>query len=76
VRNRWALAAVALAVGLQFAAVYVAPVAGVLRVVPLTVSDLLVIGSLALVPAVVGQAIRWRRTRRGAEDLVRGSTSA
>jgi Ca2+-transporting ATPase len=75
-RNRWALAAVVLAVGLQFTAVFVAPVAEVLRVVPLAASDLLVIGSLALVPAVVGQAIRWRRTRRGPEDLVRGSTSA
>lgn len=63
VRNRWALGAVALAIGLQMAAVYVTPLAGVLRVVPLAPSDWLVIGPLALVPAVVGQALRWQRAR-------------
>lgn len=63
VRNPWALGAVTLAIGLQLAAVYVAPLADVLRVVSLAPSDWLVIGPLALVPAVIGQAIRWRRAR-------------
>ncbi|MFW6084815.1 MAG: cation-translocating P-type ATPase, partial [Gemmatimonadota bacterium] len=62
--NRWALGAVALAVSLQLLAVYLEPLADVLRVTPLTLSDWLVIVPLSLIPAVVGQALRWCRARR------------
>lgn len=63
-RNRYALGAVALAVGLQFLAIYFPPLAQVLRVVPLALADWIVIGALAAVPAVVGQTLRWLRARR------------
>ncbi len=60
--NRWALAAIALALGLQLFAVYFPPLAGVLGVVPLAARDWLVIVPLALLPAFVGQAVAWRGT--------------
>ncbi|MFW6083647.1 MAG: cation-translocating P-type ATPase [Gemmatimonadota bacterium] len=63
-RNRWALGAVVLAVSLQLVAIYFVPLADVLRVTRLGISDWMVIVPLSLVPAVVGQAIRWFRTRR------------
>jgi Ca2+-transporting ATPase len=65
--NPWALAAVAFTVMLQLLAVYFAPLARVLGVVPLAARDWLVIVPLALVPAVVGQVIAWAgaRTRDG-----------
>lgn len=66
--NLWALAAVALTVALQLLAIYVAPLAGVLRVVPLTTRDWMLILPLSLLPAVVGQAIAWVRVRGGRGD--------
>ncbi|HEX6070450.1 MAG TPA: HAD-IC family P-type ATPase [Longimicrobiaceae bacterium] len=62
--NRWALAAVALTVSLQFLAVYFPPLAELLGVRPLALRDWLVIVPLAALPAVVGQAIAWVRLRR------------
>lgn len=53
--NPWALGAVALSLGLQFLAVYFAPLASVLDLTPLTAEDWLVIVPLSLVPAVLGQ---------------------
>jgi Ca2+-transporting ATPase len=64
--NPWALAAVALTIGLQLVAVYAAPLARVLHVVPLGARDWLVLVPLALAPAVVGQAAAWLGLRRGA----------
>lgn len=69
-RNRYALAAVVVAIGLQLCAVYVAPLAELLRVVPLGPLDWLQIVALAVVPAVVGQALHWRRARGPGNGLV------
>jgi Ca2+-transporting ATPase len=63
--NRWALAAVALTIGLQMIAVYAGPLARVLHVVPLGTRDWLLIVPLALLPGVVGQAAAWLRRRPG-----------
>jgi Ca2+-transporting ATPase len=57
--NRWALAAVAVTVGLQLAAVYAPPLARLLHVVPLAARDWLTIVPCALLPAVAGQAAAW-----------------
>jgi Ca2+-transporting ATPase len=67
--NRWALAAVVLTVALQLLAVYIAPLAGVLRVIPLTPGDWMLVVPFSLVPAVVGQAVAWVRARRGSSGL-------
>lgn len=70
--NRWALAAVALALGLQLFAVYFPPLGGLLGVVPLAARDWLVIVPLALIPALVGQVVAWRGTlHRKSVDLER-----
>ncbi len=53
--NRYALGAVAVSLGLQFAAAAVPPLAAILHVAPLAWTDWLVIVGLASVPAVVGQ---------------------
>ena len=59
--NPYALGAVAVSVALQLAAMYVAPLAGVLHVVPLDLTEWAVVLGLAAVPAVVGQTIKlWR----------------
>jgi Ca2+-transporting ATPase len=58
--NRWAIGAVALVLLLQLAAVYVAPLARLLRLAPLGFADWLLIVPLALVPAVVGQLLKRR----------------
>ena len=63
--NRWALLAALLVLGLQLVAVYAPPLALVLEVVPPSGSDWLVILGLSLVPALVGQAIRWRAAGGG-----------
>jgi len=65
-RNRWALAAVVLAVGLQVAAVQIAPLGALLDVTQLRATDWLLVGVLAAVPAVIGQAVHavaWRGRR-------------
>ena len=56
--NRYALAAVLVAFGLQVMAVRLAPLAQVLGVSSLTGKDWLVVLGLALVPAVAGQAMK------------------
>src|SRR5690606_21014536 len=61
--TRRALLAAAVAVGLQFLAVYFPPLANILGVVPLQPRDWGVILPLSLLPAIVGQGIAWLRTR-------------
>jgi magnesium-transporting ATPase (P-type) len=60
--NPYALAAVALA--LQAAAMYAAPLAGVLRVAPLTPGEWALAAGLGAVPAVAGQALKLVHGRR------------
>lgn len=62
--NRYALAAVLVTFGLQVMAVSLAPLAQVLGLSPLTGKDWLVVLGLALVPAVVGQALKSLRIAR------------
>ena len=62
--NPWALAALPLVIVLQLLAVYWQPLAGVLRTVPLSPGDLLVVFALSAVPAIVGQVVSTQR--RGA----------
>ncbi|HEX6132417.1 MAG TPA: HAD-IC family P-type ATPase [Longimicrobiales bacterium] len=64
ISNRWALGAAVLTVALQMLAVYFSPLARVLGVVPLPASDWLIIAPLALIPAVVGQALAGGRGTR------------
>ncbi|MCI0352112.1 MAG: HAD-IC family P-type ATPase [Acidobacteriales bacterium] len=63
-RNRFALGAVAVSIVLQLAAVYFEPIAIVLRVVPLSLSDWGFVVGLAAVPAVFGQALKIVQGRR------------
>jgi Ca2+-transporting ATPase len=65
VSNPVALGAVVLVVLLQVLAVHFPPLAAVLGTEPLGVRDWVVCLSLALVPAVVGQAARWVSPKRG-----------
>ncbi|MBI4486469.1 MAG: cation-transporting P-type ATPase [Acidobacteria bacterium] len=62
--NPIAIGAVALVVFLQALAVHSGPLAEVLRTVPLSARDWLVCVSLGLVPAAVGQALRWMAPER------------
>jgi Ca2+-transporting ATPase len=62
--NPWAIVAVALVVLLQVAAVEAAPLALVLRTVPLSLSDWVTVLALAAVPAVVGQLAKPAAERR------------
>jgi P-type Ca2+ transporter type 2C len=64
--NRYAVAAVALAVGLQLLAAFFAPLARILGVVPVSPTDWLVVAALGLVPAVVGQTVKSVRAARPA----------
>jgi Ca2+-transporting ATPase len=65
VANLHALAAVALSVGLQLAALYTAPLAEVLHLVALRPVEWAVAVALGAVPAVIGQALKaWRAARR------------
>jgi Ca2+-transporting ATPase len=64
VSNPVALGAVVLVVLLQVLAVHFPPLAAVLRTEPLGARDWVVCLSLALVPAVVGQAVRWVSPKR------------
>ena len=60
--NAYALAAVALSISLQLAAMYVEPLADLLHVVPLRSEEWIVVLVLAAIPAIVGQALKvWRR---------------
>jgi hypothetical protein len=58
VANRWALGAVVLAGGLQVLAAAAPPLSRVLGVRPVDGEAALVVLGLALVPAVLGQAIK------------------
>ena len=62
--NRFAIGAVVLVVLLQLVALYFAPLARVLGTHPLAPRDWLVVVSLAMVPAVVGQALKLIAERR------------
>lgn len=73
--NLWALVAVAVTVALQLLAVYYAPLARVLGVVPISVADWWVIVPLALLPAVVGQVIAWMGAVRRRRTGTRGARS-
>lgn len=55
--NPYAIGAVALTIGLQFLAVYLPPLADVLRLRPLAAGEWFVIFGLALIPAMIGQLI-------------------
>jgi P-type Ca2+ transporter type 2C len=61
--NRYALGAIALTVGLQLAAMYVEPLARVLRVVRLGGREWAVVLVLSALPAVVGQALKLWQSR-------------
>jgi hypothetical protein len=61
--NRYALAAVAIAIALQAVAIGVGPVASVLHVTAIGRSDYVLIVGLALLPAIAGQAIKLARAR-------------
>lgn len=69
VANRWAIGALVLTVGLQYFAVYFAPLARLLGVVPLTARDWMIVVPAALMPAVVGQVMGWFRERRERQEL-------
>jgi Ca2+-transporting ATPase len=64
VANRYALAAVAVSVSLQLAAMYVEPLPTVLRLVPLGQEGWLLVLGLSVVPAVAGQGVKVLRGRR------------
>ena len=61
--NPYALLGAGLAVLLQLAAVFVDPLARILRVVPLDSTEWLVVVALASVPALGGQALKLVRGR-------------
>jgi Ca2+-transporting ATPase len=58
VANPWAVAAVPVVIALQLAAVYWPPLARLLGTVPMRAGEWAVVAALALVPALVGQALR------------------
>ncbi|MEO8521034.1 MAG: cation-transporting P-type ATPase [Acidobacteriota bacterium] len=62
--NRQALAAVALTVALQLAALYIPALAATLSLTPLSWMDWLVVVPLSLLPALAGQATKLLRERR------------
>jgi len=62
--NPYAIGALALSIALQLLVVYADPLARILGVVPLAAREWLIVISFALVPAVVGQAIKLRQRRR------------
>jgi len=67
-RNRFALAAVALAAGLQLFAAFFPPLARVLRLAALTPQAWAVVAALALLPAVTGQLLKTAASRGRAES--------
>jgi Ca2+-transporting ATPase len=62
--NPTALAAVALAVGLQALAAFLEPLARVLRITPLTGREWALVVVLGAVPAIVGQLVKLGKSRR------------
>lgn len=68
--NRYALGAAALATGLQLAAAFWPALRQSLHVTPLSTTDWLVVGALALLPALVGQTIKVCRSARMRRALV------
>jgi len=62
--NRAALAAVALAIGLQLLAAFLPPLAHVLRVAPLSGEQWALVAVLGAAPAVVGQNVKLLRAGR------------
>jgi Ca2+-transporting ATPase len=62
-RNRFAVAAVALTVGLQLLAAFLPPLARVLRIEPLGAWDWVVVVGLSVLPAIAGQTLKWARAR-------------
>ena len=62
--NRYALGAAGLAIGLQLLTAFLPPLSRVLRITPLSTTDWLVVGFLAVMPAVVGQAVKSLRAAR------------
>ena len=67
VSNPYALVALALSIGLQLLAAYLAPLARVLGVQPLDGRTWFLVMSFAMIPALVGQAIKIGRRQRGVE---------
>jgi Ca2+-transporting ATPase len=63
--NPYALTAVGLTVALQILTVEFQPLAAVLKTEPLSLIDWLVVGSFALVPAVLGQILKLISAARG-----------
>jgi Ca2+-transporting ATPase len=61
--NPYALGGAAIAIGLQLATAWFAPLAGILRVVPLASRDWAVVVITAALPAVVGQTLKASRPR-------------
>jgi hypothetical protein len=59
--NRAALAAVALATGLQLVAAFFQPLARVLGVTPLSAREWVLVGALGALPAVIGQTAKLIR---------------
>ena len=64
VANRAALAALIAGAASVFAVIQIPWLARLLRLAPLQTGDWLLVGVLSLVPAVVGQAVKVRRTRQ------------
>ena len=62
--NRAALAAVALAMGLQLVAAFFEPLARVLGVTPLSAREWALVGALGALPAVLGQGLKLLRAGR------------
>jgi len=62
VRNPWIWAAIALCVGLLLAAVYLPGLSDVLRTTPLTVGQWGTVLGISLVPFIVGQMMKSRKT--------------
>ncbi|HYN10924.1 MAG TPA: cation-translocating P-type ATPase [Vicinamibacterales bacterium] len=64
--NRFALGGAAISVALQLTAALVPPLAALLHLTPLGAADWIVIVTLALLPAVIGQSVKLVRSRQNA----------
>lgn len=76
VRNRYALGAVALTILLQALALHLPALAQILRTQPLTVVEWLSALGFAVVPAIVGQTLKWSRGQPAAEATSRDPASS